>query len=651
MSNKHQLLFDIEVFKNYFMASFKSYQTGRRITFEMFNDSPIDRESLRQVLLTYQLISFNGIDYDVPMCMLALTGATNAELKAASDRIINEGMRSWQFEREFGIRIPRLDHIDLREPVPGVQISLKLYGARLHSKRLQELPYEHTDVIDQPKRENLLSYNENDLDTTGDLFRTATDPKDNIIATRVALSNEYGLDMRSKSDAQIAEAAIKIDVQRATGQAVQRAVVEPGTRYKYNAPHFICFQHPALREKFAEILAADFVIAPDGKVMMPACLEGASISIGKSVYAMGVGGLHSTEKSQGVIASPQVLLRDRDVVSFYPSLILKCGLFPRNMGVHFQHVYKSFFDRRIAAKKSGNKSVAQTLKIVLNGSFGKLGSQYSVLYSPDLLIQVTVTGQLVLLMMIERMEAAGIPVVSANTDGIVMACPAHLEPTMLAIVAQWERETGMETEETCYRALFSRDVNSYLALKEGGGVKTKGTLASPGVSKNPDNEIVSMAVCAQLDKGIPIAQTIIGCRDIRKFLRVKRVTGGAHMVNASRMVDDWVPYLGDTWVRQHWIDNALPYDRMAVNGKGKKNKRPDPVQVATDTSYLGKVVRWYRRTGETRAIHYVSNGNRVGGSEGAAPVMELPDEFPADLDHGFYIKEAHDLLREIGALQ
>jgi hypothetical protein len=31
--------------------------------------------------------------------------------------------------------------------------------------------------------------------------------------------------------------------------------------------------------------------------------------------------------------------------------------------------------------------------------------------------------------------------------------------------------------------------------------------------------------------------------------------------------------------------------------------------------------------------------------------MDLSDEFPADLDHEFYIAEANDLLREIGAVR
>lgn len=59
-------------------------------------------------------------------------------------------------------------------------------------------------------------------------------------------------------------------------------------------------------------------------------------------------------------------------------------------------------------------------KIQINGTFGKTGSPYSVLFAPTMLIQTTITGQLSLLMLIEWHEIYGIPVISANTDGVVI---------------------------------------------------------------------------------------------------------------------------------------------------------------------------------------------------------------------------------------
>jgi hypothetical protein len=311
------------------------------------------------------------------------------------------------------------------------------------------------------------------------------------------------------------------------------------------------------------------------------------------------------------------------------------------MGDHFQRVYREFFTRRIAAKKAGHKSTSQTLKIVLNGSYGKLGSRYSVLYAPDLMLQVTITGQLALLMLIERLEGAGIQIVSANTDGIVQSCPVELEPVRRQIIARWEQETGLETEDVGYRGLYSRDVNNYIALKEGGGVKTKGVFTEPGVQKNPDNAILGKAVCEFLDKGVPIAQTIVGCSDIRQFVCVQRVTGGAQIPTRMEWVDDWVEAPERHWTRMNGAKVVCV----------KRKSRPHPVLVTAEAQYLGKVVRWYRSTRGVSHIEYVKNGNKVPSSDSAMPCMELPDTLPDDIDYDWYIGEANKMLREIGAMK
>ncbi|MFM9500750.1 hypothetical protein ACKI1Q_45200, partial [Streptomyces galilaeus] len=83
------------------------------------------------------------------------------------------------------------------------------------------------------------------------------------------------------------------------------------------------------------------------------------------------------------------------------------------------------------------------------------------LYSPELLIQTTITGQLSLLMIIERLESAGVNVVSANTDGINVVFKKTQLNQVENIIFQWELETGYNFEWTQYDSVFSRDVNSY----------------------------------------------------------------------------------------------------------------------------------------------------------------------------------------------
>src|SRR5205823_3617569 len=111
-------------------------------------------------------------------------------------------------------------------------------------------------------------------------------------------------------------------------------------------------------------------------------------------------------------ATDTVSIVDRDVASYYPRIITTLGLYPQSMGPAFLEAYNKIIDVRLHAKKNKIFSRDKGLKIVINGTSGKFSDYWSALYAPDLTIQVTVTGQLALLMLIEMMELAGIDVIS-----------------------------------------------------------------------------------------------------------------------------------------------------------------------------------------------------------------------------------------------
>jgi hypothetical protein len=236
-------------------------------------------------------------------------------------------------------------------------------------------------------------------------------------------------------------------------------------------------------------------------------------------------------------------------------------------------------------------------KILINGTFGKLGSKYSVLYSPDLLIQVTLTGQLALLMLIEALALPGVEVVSANTDGVMVACHKDLEPDVLQAVKQWEQTTGYVTERADFQSIFARDVNNYVAIKLDGTTKSKGAYGKGlPLHKNPNAEICGDAVLDYLMFGASIEQSIRLCTDIRKFVKVQKVTGGA-----------------------------------------KYQEKP-----------IGKVARWYYANDSTDAIYYALNDRLVPQTEGAKPLVELPFELPEDLNYDWYIHEAKTMVWDLG---
>jgi len=540
-------------------------------------------------------ISFNGNSYDLPMIAAALENRDCAALKKLSDEIIRSNLPAWRVCKDMGVSVPNnWDHIDIIDVVPG-QASLKVYAGRMGYKKLQDLPIEPSASISPQQRDVLRRYCINDLRVTDDLYKAV----EKQVALRVEMGAEYGVDLRSKSDAQIAETVLKSEIERASSKTLRPPKIADSATFKYLDPKIISFKGAELNEIFSRILDHKFGLSGNGSIALPDWLKDTRIAVGGSEYQMGIGGLHSCEKSQSVYAGDTHILADFDVASYYPSIILQQDIAPDNMGDDFTAVYKSIVERRIAAKRSGDKVTADTLKIVVNGSFGKLGSKYSALYAPNLLIQTTITGQLALLMLIERVEAIGAKVVSANTDGIVVFAPKAMENALADVMFGWELDTSYELERNDYAALHSRDVNNYFAVKKNGLVKRKGAFAQVDLTKNPVFEIVSDAVADHLAGKADYCNVIRSCRDLNKFVMQRKVTGGA------------------VW-----------------RGKG-----------------IGKVVRFYYSTevGPDETINYAKNTNKVPQSDGAKPCPDLPEMFPSDVDFERYVGMARMVFDQIGA--
>jgi hypothetical protein len=166
------------------------------------------------------------------------------------------------------------------------------------------------------------------------------------------------------------------------------------------------------------------------------------------------------------------------------------------------------------------------------------------------------------------------------------------------VAFDWQMDTSYELERTDYSALYSRDVNTYIAVKPDGSTKTKGALGGPALSKNPDFGIVAEAVAAQVSGKGDYRDVIRACEDITKFVSVRKVTGGA------------------MWAGQS----------------------------------IGKSVRFYysNAVDHDESILYKLNGNKVPKSDGARPLMDLPDVFPADVEKERYVGMAMKVLAGIG---
>jgi len=589
------LVHDLEIYPNYFLAAFKNWQTNKVVTFELFPGKPVfNYQKLLWVLHNFCIVGFNSIKFDSPIMWLALNGASLDEIYDAVVSIIKHNAMPRDIEYQYGFKQGWINHIDLIEVAP-LSASLKTYAGRLHAPRLQDLPYDPTESLTVAQVEDVKLYCINDLDCTA-LLLTELCPQ---LELRDSMSIQYGQDLRSKSDAQIAEAVLCSEIAKSNGYWAKRPKIAPGTTYKYNVPDFVSYQSDNLKQMLEMVRNANFEILDNGQVKMPEELNNFKVKIGNSIYRMGIGGLHSSEEKVSYKSDEHTVLIDRDVASYYPRIILNQRLFPKHMGENFLQVYNDIVERRLLAKKNKDKVTTDSLKLTINGSFGKLGSKYSNLYAPDLMFQVTLSGQLCLLMLIEMIELSDIPVVSGNTDGIVIKCPINRQDELKHIISMWETTTGFETEETKYKAVYSKDVNNYLAIKEDNSCKLKGAYSKPGLQKNPTTTICVDAVKNLLTENIPVEKTIAECKDITRFITLRNVRGGAEK-----------------------------------NGV-----------------YLGKVVRFYYAEKEYGTINYVMSGNKVPKSDGAKPLMDLPDKFPDDINYKWYIDETVSILYDIGYLK
>lgn len=652
LAKKTEVDADTECFPNYWSIGFRA-DDGRVKVFELFEGHPLDRAGIAKIFRKCRVYTFNGLNYDIPMILYAMQGATNAELKRLNDILIPEDrhtrVKVWDVMDKFGLVVPDFfDHIDLMPMAPAAaqKFSLKKYAGTMHSKRMQELPFHHNHWLSKDDIQVVRGYHGNDLIVNGEL---RNDLKKQL-ELRTEISAKYNFDFRSKSDAQCGEAVVRLLVQRAKGERIYKPDIVPGP-FKYVAPSYIKFKTPAMQQVLKDILKADFVVKSNGYVEPPSMFVkkkggsldtdpdsvddsdaewegGAEIRIGRHIYKMGIGGLHSQEERISYWEDEDTLLCDNDVTSYYPWLMINSGKEPANMRGFFREIFRGLVLERVRAKaqsarakKRGDKieanrwkAVAESLKIFINGLFGKTGSPWSVVYSPQMMIQTTVTGQLSLLMLIEECELRGFEVISGNTDGFVTRVPKNRRTEFRAIIFDWECASGLDTEETFYRSIHFANVNNYIAFKKGQDdngnftdeleVKVKGmfaesgrgTPASMGLKKTPAMEICNEAVIAYLKDDTPVETTVRNCQDIRKFVVVRAVQGG-----------------------------------------GQK-----------DGNVIGKVVRYYHADDNPGPITYLKSGNRVPKSEGAEPCMELPDELPGNIDYELYEREAYARLDDMG---
>lgn len=247
-----------------------------------------------------------------------------------------------------------------------------------------------------------------------------------------------------------------------------------------------------------------------------------------TTYSIMKGGIHSHDGARILEAIAGMLLRDADIGSQYPNAIDKRELYPSHLGPKWNVNYKKNIRVRMNYKAKGKvskkyKGLANTWKLCLNGGgFGMTNQIDNWQYDPQVTFKCTIGNQFEILMLIEMLEIDGIPVMSANTDGIVCLFKEELNDKYYEVCHEWERIVGNDQmgqlEYSDYKKLIQTSVNDYIAVPIEGKIKTKGDFSiDVELHKNKSRRIVPIALNRYYIEGVPVEETIRNHRNIYDY--------------------------------------------------------------------------------------------------------------------------------------
>lgn len=456
--------YDVETLPNLLSYVFQNVeepgQVWEFVVFEERDDRPQMLEWLQEN--RPELVGFNSYWFDD--LILAATGLAPQKPPGVFYELAQKLIGNRRDEIRFWSQIVKtrdeIAGIDLLQLIGTRNISLKEIAGKLGFP-VVEMPVPHDKPVSPEKLETVLEYNRSDVRVTVALYHELAA----VIETRRGIGREFGVNALSCSDSVLANRILEKLHGRPRTQGTPRVRIDLEDIISGK----LQFETPEFRALLGDLRGLS--LTNEGGFSFSK-----RIRFGRNSYKLGTGGIHS-EDSPAIFRNDAGRLVDADVTSYYPQIMLQNDIFPEHLDRGFLTFFRELVEARIKAKREGDRIRADGLKITINATFGKLNSQFFWLYDPRAFIAVTVNGQLFLLDLIEKLELAGIPVLSANTDGVLVQIPPALEPVYSAVVQEWQSRTGFDLEFGDLELYVRRDVNNYLSRTINGKVKTKGVFS------------------------------------------------------------------------------------------------------------------------------------------------------------------------------
>lgn len=519
--DKIAYVYDIEVFRNVFHCTLLNTETEELFKFEC----SIRKNNIEEMCKFFLqdniiLIGYNNIHYDNPIINYCIEYFSNSKYTydkiclsifnlsnvITQDKDNIERWKRWKYAKNFYT----LDLLTMLYS-KALRVSLKEMQVTMMYKNVQEFNQDWNKNLSTQDIDSMIEYNINDVMSTYELLKRCE--KD--IQLRLNIEDQYNINCLSKDGVNIGMQILAEEYIKKTGISwnILKDLRSPADTIELNKIilPFIKYDTPILQDLLNEM--KQLKISPGRKGYEKQFL------LENLVVSVGVGGIHSINEPEIIIPKDDELLVDLDVASLYPSMLLNFNFYPKHLGKEFKIVYQEIKDKRIHAKRIGDKITNETLKLALNGLSGNLQNEFSWCYDPEAVMGIRINGQLLLLMLTEKLITIGAKPIQLNTDGIFCRIPKNKYDKAIKVCKEWESLTGLELEEDRFKSFYQLAINDYFGVFENGKIKEKGCfITSVKLGKGLTPKIIPKAVEKYFLEGIKPKDYIPTVTDIKDFL-------------------------------------------------------------------------------------------------------------------------------------
>ena len=418
-----------------------------------------------------------------------------------------------------------------------LRVGLKTMQVTMHYKNVYEYEGDFDKPLPKDEIDSMILYNINDVESTEELLNRLKDQ----IELRLFIEQEHGIDCLSMDSVKMAETFLLEKYSERSG--IPKNVIKEMRSPMDYIPlkdvilPFIKYKNPKLQDVL-EDMKKQIVYSKERKSYEK------KFVLSNVVYSVGVGGIHSIHTPQIFLPKDDEHIGHADVTSMYPSFLIKYQWGPRHLGKLFCDIFSEIYDERVEAKRTGQKVKNLFLKIVLNSPTGKMQQEVSWMYDPFNVFKIRINGQLILLMLVDRLLELGCEIIQVNTDGVVYRAKNQLREGIERAIHEVESITQLMFEVDEYEAFYQYAINDYFGVEKGYSethdpklIEKKGMfITDTKLGKGLAPVVIPKAVINYFLTKQPVDEFIVKDRDIRDFLMSQAVDKKFKVVHGEKPI-------------------------------------------------------------------------------------------------------------------